>query len=384
MSQYNLKQKYYITHANGSLVTVDHKIKYIDLFNGHGAVWLGHNNSSINNKMIKQIRSFWVTNTFSSEVKRQIQESVEKYFPKGYEFVMQYSTGMEAVEFALRVAYACTKRKKIIGFNCSMHGKSLATSAIGWHNKYAFAINDFCRVSFPKTIKMEKIILTELEEKLKAKDIAAVFIEPILGSGGGYMASMNFYNQLNKICRKYGTLLIFYEILTGVFRTGKAFFFNWLDFIPDIILLGKALGNGFPVSGVVLRKGLRISDEMLPGSTYSFNPLAAVAISATMHEVNKIDIGRKVTEIAKIIQTNFNSLKEQGIELRGLGALWVLEIPKYINIKGIIYKIYKNRVMLNYTGRYIRILPSCNIEHDVLMKAGAIIRTSIEKQINEK
>ena len=236
--------------------------------------------------MRSQLDRVWITSTFRTPVYREAKDRVEALFPPGYRVACFYSTGMEAAEFAMRVARVATGRSGIIGFERAMHGKSLGTASLGWPNPLV-ALSDHHRLPYLAQLGEEEI-LAGVERLLATRRIAAVFNEPLAGSGGGYLATPAFARGLADLCQQYGTLLVIDEIFTGLYRTGDVFLHRSLGIEPDILLTGKTMGNGFPVSAVVVRESYPIEGAMLPNSTYSDNALAASAVVATLQEMSRL------------------------------------------------------------------------------------------------
>src|SRR5439155_1457275 len=134
----------------------------------------------------------------------------------------------------------------------------------------------------------------------EARSAVEEFLEPLLGSRGGYIPLRPFAEQVSSLCAERGSLLIVDEIFTGFFRTGSPFLHRELGLTPDIVLIGKAMGNGFPVSGVVVDRRHPIAGSMLPGSTFAGNPLAASAVLATLREMRAHDMPAKVHRIEEV------------------------------------------------------------------------------------
>ena len=283
---------------------------------------------------------------------------------------------MEAGEFAIRLARAITQRNGIVGFAGSMYGKSIATAYLGWDNQNPVSLTGWHRLPFVADCA-EDFILSRLQETLISKTIAAVFMEPIQGSNGGHCASRRFYQEVFHLCQEQGTLLVFDEILTGFYRTGSAFCFSEVGFVPDVVLIGKAIANGFPISGVVVNKNYPIEARMLPGSTFAGNPLAAAAVLATLKQIRVLQISDKVMKIAQVIKDYFKPLKNMEVILRGKGALWILELPENLAGQAIALRLAKRGVIVSYANHWLRILPAATIELDNLKNACDIIREEI-------
>ena len=361
-----------IASARNDILVDETGRRYIDLFSAHGTVWLGHAHPAIAARVAEQLRRVWVTGGLETAVFEEARAAVEAVLPASHGVAALYSTGMEAAEFAIRVARVVTGRPGVAGFERSMHGKSVATAYLGWYNRDGVALPSFHRLPFVPVVSEDEI-LDRLGAVLGPGTVGAVFVEPLQASGGGHMASPPFYGEVARLCRRHGAMLVFDEILTGFHRTGPPFFFSGLGLTPDIVLIGKAMGNGFPVSGVVLDRRHAIRSEMLPGSTYAGNALASAAVAATVAEMRALDLPAAVARIERTVADIFGPLRERGLVLRGRGALWVLELATAADAQTAVADIFGAGVAVGYTGRQLRILPAATIEPDNLARACAVI-----------
>jgi len=372
-----------IARAENDLIFDEHGRRYIDLFTAHGTAWLGHLNREVAAQVALQLEKVWITGGLETAVGDQARELVGSFFPPTHDLAILYSTGMEAAEFAIRVARAITGKNGVVGFEKGMHGKSLATAYLGWDNHDDLRLPGFFRLPFVPDCPEDEV-LVRLEDVLANQPVSAVFVEPLHGCGGGHRASDRFYRAIFEICAQKRTLLVFDEILTGFYRTGSAFFFSDLGFVPDIVLIGKSIGNGFPVSGVVVDKRYPIRKEMLPGSTYSGNPLAASAVAATVGQFRSLDLPGRVAGIENAIARGLGPLRELGISLRGKGALWILEMPPGWDVEGFVINLFRRGVAVGFAGKYIRILPAATIEPGRLSEACSIICEELARAYHER
>ena len=368
-----------ISRAQNDILIAEDGQRYIDLFSAHGTTWLGHGNREIAAYIAEQLERVWITGGLETAVSAEAKTLVEDFFPPTHGLAALYSTGMEAAEFAMRVARWVTGKSGVVGFENSMHGKSLATSYLGWDNQDGVHLPDFHRLPFVQLCPEEEI-LRRLEEVLRRHAVSAVFVEPVQGCGSGHMASKRFYGEVSRRCREGNVLLVVDEILTGFYRTGTPFCFSEFGCVPDIVLIGKAMGNGFPVSGVVVDRQWSIRKEMLPGSTYAGNPLAAAAVAATLRQMRGMDLPGKVARIETTVLGGLRCLQEIGVALRGKGALWIIEVPPGMNVERVVVSIYRAGVCVGYTGRQIRILPAATIEMNNLARACSIIATELFRE----
>ena len=361
-----------VARGDNDILILEDGSRYIDMFCGSGTVFLGHANPQIAAAIERQIRTVWITGALQTAVREQAAALVERMFPSNYRLAGFYSTGMEAAEFALRACRALTGRRGFIGFENGMHGKSLATAYLGWANEY-LTLPDVARLPYVPKWPQERI-LAEIEQRLADRSVAAVFIEPFQGSGGGHLASREFFHSLSALCAAHGTLLVVDEIFTGFHRTGTAFLHQHLGISPDIVLVGKAMGNGFPVSGVVLDRRHTITGRMLPGSTYAGNALASAAVAATLTQMNGFRIDDAVATIERSIAAGLEPLRDAGVAVRGKGALWVLELPPQLNTQEIAGRIIAGGVVVSIVGSYIRLLPPATVTAAHLQQACTIVR----------
>lgn len=342
--------------------------QYIDLTSGNGAVWLGHYNKNIIRAVQSQLDKVWLTGGLATPVHDELQKMILQFFPPSHSFAGLYSTGMEAAEFAIRIAKCVTKKTGLVGFAGSMHGKSMATAYLGWDNQDGIQLSNIRRLPFLPTIA-EKELLFKLEEHLARGLTSAVFVEPLQGSAGCYMPSRDFNRAVIEMCRRYKVVSIYDEILTGFYRTGNLFCFSDTGLAPDIILIGKAIGNGFPVSAVVVDGRFPLEDKMLPGSTYANNPLAAAAVAATLKEIASLELDKKVANIEETIRDSLGNLSHKKIVLRGKGALWMLELPEQTDAGMLQRNLLNKGVHVRCSGRYLRILPPVIISQENLSNA---------------
>lgn len=367
-----------LTRADNDLIWDDQDRPYIDLFSGHGATWIGHGHAAVREAVARQMERLWITGGLASGAYDAAEEAIQRWFPRTHAVAALYSTGMEAAEFALRLARVATGRARVLGFEHGMHGKSMATALLGWNNRDGIDAPFIVRLPFGPHCD-ERHSIDRLTAALAAGDVAAVFVEPLQASGGGYCASDRFCRAVHDASRAYRALLVFDEILTGFHRTGPPFYFSKLGFVPDVILIGKAMGNGFPVSGVVADRTLEVRAEMLPGSTYAGNPLAASAVAATLRAMSELDLPQRVSRIERAVREGLGTAAAAGISLRGRGALWVLELPPGCDAMPVAVRIFEAGVCVGCTGRQIRILPPATITIPHLRQACAIVAAQLRR-----
>lgn len=360
-----------VERAAGDRVFCASGVEYTDLFCGCGTVLLGHADPFVTDAVREQLGRVWNTGALRSAARERALDAIARHFPPEYQPVGVYSTGMEVAELALRVARVHSGRPGFIGFAGSMHGKSMATAHLGWHNA-GVELPAFHRLQYVPHAS-EPVALERVAALLDSGSIAAVFVEPFQASAGGHMASRDFFRALASLCRDAGTLLVVDEIFTGFYRTGAAFLHRELGFEPDVVLLGKALGNGFPVSALVTRRSIEITPAMLPSSTFAGNPLAAAAVEATLARMQSLDLSGMVRRIHAVVSRELRAAEEAGASVRGLGALWVIELPSSDEVDRVATILARERILVSTVGSCLRVLPPAIIDIERLRSACRVV-----------
>lgn len=337
--------------------------EYIDLCMGYGSVWLGHNHPAIAKALISQIEGYAAPGYLPTAVQDAARAAMAAFVPDTHFLGGFYSTGMEAVETALRAAWAHTGRRDIAGFSGSVHGRSFVTAAIG--GARAGPRPDFVHQLQPFTPEGLSALEADLTRLTERIDLAAIVVEPVQMTAGGYEIPAASCQTLFGIARNKGVAVIFDETLTGLHRCGPRFYADLAGEWPDIMVLGKGLANGFPCAAVVLRKGFAWDRERVrPGSTFWNHPLACAAASATLQALSLIGAARRVERIAAVITECLG-----GLELRGRGAMWCLGVPDRARLASFAQRLLDMGVVVSYYDRYIRLLPPVAVDPEVLSSA---------------
>jgi len=251
------------------------------------------------------------------------------------------TTGAEAVENAVKIARAATRRSAVITFTGGYHGRTLMTLAMtGKVDPFKLGFGPFpgevFHARFPNVLhgvsiddakaSLETIFMNDVEPSR----VAAIVIEPVQGEGGFYVAPFEFLRWLRGLCDKHGILLIDDEIQTGAGRTGKWFAIEHSGVVPDLITTAKSLAGGLPLSAVVGRA--EVMDAPLPGGlggTYAGSPLAcaaALAVIRTFEQENLLERGRVLGEHLMKRLHDLQQAVPAIAEVRGLGAMVAFEL----------------------------------------------------------
>ncbi|HST02680.1 MAG TPA: aminotransferase class III-fold pyridoxal phosphate-dependent enzyme [Usitatibacter sp.] len=356
-----------ITRASGCHAFDADGRRYLDLMNGFGAVFLGHGQPRVVEALREQVSSLWICGRLPTPAAAAAQERIREVLPAGMKFAGLCSTGMEAAEYAMRLAAVATGRREFAGFARGMHGKSGMTAAMCWNNA-PLAPDAVHRLAFVDEMPEERV-LANLEARLAPRRLAAVFVEPMQGSNALHEASAAFLPEVARLCRLHGTLLVADEILTGLYRAGTRFYCDGVGVVPDLMLFAKSMGNGFPVSSVAARQDLALDARSMPGSTFSGNPLASAAVAATLAVMGEMDLGANVAAIEQVVRGALGAIAPATAVLRGRGALWALEFADEAMCAKAAREAQRAGVLLSSYGRCIRLLPAATVDLAALRQA---------------
>ncbi|WP_170298991.1 aminotransferase class III-fold pyridoxal phosphate-dependent enzyme [Massilia eburnea] len=350
-----------IVDAQGDVLHTADGRTLIDLFTAHGTVWLGHRHPDVRDALQRQLDKVWITGGYATPMVQEMRAAMNGFLPEGYLLASLASTGMEANEQALRIARTLTARNGAVGFAGAMHGKSFFTAALGWDNGDGLAIPQVHRVPCGRGVD-EAQTLAEAGVRLRRGGIAAIFVEPVHATSFGWEGGPVFYQALSALAAQHGALLVYDEVLTGFHRTGPSFCFLQHGVRPDIIVFGKACGNGFPVAGVAVRDGIAIAPRMLLGSTFSNNALAAAAVKATLSCLRALEPEARVRAIESTVQQQLlPALAEGPIVLSGKGAMWILTFPTAEQAAACARAVLGAGVCIGFHNRQLRLLPPVTI-----------------------
>lgn len=349
-----------IVGARGPHLLDDEGREYIDLCAGYGSVWLGHGHPAVREALAKQLERYAAPGYLPEAALERARHAFVPFLPPGHFLGGLYSTGMEAIETALRAARAHTGRTDVAGFAGSEHGRSYLTAAIGgaYGAAHVHTLPGFDREGAQ--------LLDEWRALVRRVPLAAVLVEPIQMTGGGHVLPAALGRELLASARAAGVVVIFDETLTGLHRCGPRYFWQTLGEAPDILVLGKGVANGFPASALTLREGTAWDRERVrPGSTYRNHPLACVAVAATLETLAAMpEVDARVTAIGALVRERLGRF-----ELRGRGAMWCLGSPRADRQKALADALLAKGVVVSYYDRYLRLLPTLDIPLETLASA---------------
>jgi 4-aminobutyrate aminotransferase/(S)-3-amino-2-methylpropionate transaminase len=251
-----------------------------------------------------------------------------------------FNAGAEAVENAVKFARAATGRPALVCFEGAFHGRTLLTMTLTSRYKpYKSGFGPFApevyRMPYPYPYRSAhpedagRLALESIERAFATMvdpaSVAAAIVEPIQGEGGFVVPTPEFLRGLADLCRRHGILVIADEVQTGCGRTGTFLAGEHFDFHPDIVILAKALGSGYPLSAVVGRR--EVMDAPGPsaiGGTYVGNPVACAAANAVLEVIEEEGLMERAEQVGKTLRARWEEVAQevsQVGEVRGVGAM---------------------------------------------------------------
>ena len=280
---------FYIDRAEGCRLTdVDGNV-YTDYWTGHGALILGHSPKKVMDAVEEQIRK-GTHFGFSHELEVGLAERIVDMVP-GAEMVRYTNSGTEANMYSTRLARAHTGRMKVAKIEGGWHG---GYDALHLAVHAPFNVPESAGLD-PKAVEDTVVVpyndLEAARDALKGEDVASIVVEPLMGVGGFLKPEPGYLEGLREICDETGTLLVFDEVISG-FRLGPGGGQGYFGVTPDVTVIGKIMGGGFPIGAFCGRRDIferldhrrypAMQDRAFHGGTFTGNPVSMVAGIATL------------------------------------------------------------------------------------------------------
>lgn len=360
-----------IERARGVYVFDKEGQKYLDTFAGIGVMSLGHSDPGLLETLkAKMDRYMHVSNFFLDEDTLVVSQKLVNFTGKNGT-VYFTNSGTEATEAALKAVKkrATAKRTKIVYFENSFHGRTLGSLSInGFKN-----LREPFEPLIPNTVELKFNDLSELDNFFESfgEETLAVFVEPILGSGGVVPITPEFAKAIEKYKKQYNFILVCDEIQAGLGRTGKIFSYQHYGLSPDIITVAKSLGGGLPLGATIFLENISQAFEKGEhGSTFAPNPVALAGARYVLEKVPALveDVTKKGEYIIQSLSCkSLSKIKE----IRGKGLMIGIELKE--SEPHLISNALDIGLLLNIVkGKVVRLLPALNISY-----------TEIEEMINK-
>ncbi|MEZ3500429.1 4-aminobutyrate--2-oxoglutarate transaminase [Pantoea sp. KPR_PJ] len=337
---------WYVARAENATLWDSEGNSWIDFAGGIAVLNTGHRHPRIEQAVASQLTKFTHTafqvTPYESYV--SLAERINQRVPvAGPAKTAFFTTGAEAVENAVKIARAATRRHGVIAFGNAFHGRTLMTMAMT--GKVAPYKRDFgpmpasvFHARYPSTV--QGITIDAAFDSLEAiftqdiapQDVAAIVLEPVQGEGGFHQAPVEFMVRLRDLADRHGILLIADEVQSGFARTGKLFAMEHYPVKVDLITMAKSLAGGMPLSAVSGRAA--VMDAPGPGGlggTYAGNPLAIAAAHAVLDVIEEEELCARAVELGSKLEAFLQALRQQCsaiTDIRALGSMVAVEFSE--------------------------------------------------------
>jgi acetylornithine/succinyldiaminopimelate/putrescine aminotransferase len=274
--------------------------RVLDLYGGHAVAALGYGHAGWTRALSEQARSLnFQSNAVPLEVRLRAAARLIRFADLGFSSVFFVNSGAEAIENALKMAFAITGRSHIAAIEHSFHGRTAAAGAITWGARDKWY--GFPRTPFDVSYIARRDFQAIAAQVTRAS--AAVIVEPVQGVGGAYDLGAPFLQALRERCDAVGALLICDEVQCGMGRSGESFVSKRYGVQPDMLTSAKSLGNGFPCAALLMSPKVAAALKLdALGTTFGGGPMACAAIEAVIEAIESEHLLEHVREISSLLR----------------------------------------------------------------------------------
>jgi 4-aminobutyrate aminotransferase-like enzyme len=378
---------------------------FVDFSSGAVVANLGHAPSAVAQAVAEEAGRLMHYFDFATPARPAFFEALARTLPPQLQTFQMYSTGAEAVEAALRLAKSFTGNYEVISFHQAWHGRTLGAMSLmgGFPLKRGYgpfapgvlhAPNPNC-YRCPLGLSRDRCdaacasLVDRVYEQAGEQRLAAVIVEPVQGVGGVIAFPPEFLAHLRELCDRTGALLVFDEILTGVGRTGPMWAFETSGVVPDVLVAGKALGCGYPISLIASRREVLDAGPFgRPGAGASTFASGNMACAAGAAALGMLDDGAILANGRKVGASMLAALREVAGrhaivgDVRGVGMLLALELVSDRGTKTpvgpdiarrLVVALARRGVLVAAAGSVLRIAPPLVIPEDMALAGVALV-----------
>lgn len=341
----------HIADAEGCYFIDGNGKRYLDLSSQLMCLNLGHKNPAVIEAIAAQSRTLpYIAPSYATQARVELSRLLLEVLPKGLEKFFFTTSGTEANEAAFKIARMVTGKSKIISRYRSYHGSTMASiAATGDPRRWPAEPNAKGHgIIFAPEVNCYNCVLKHtypncglacadyIEHMIENEnDVAAVILEPVVGTNGVLVPPPEYLPRLREICDRRDVLLIADEVMTGWGRTGKWFALDHWDVRPDILVTAKGITSAYVPLGLCATTA-RIADYFedhlfAHGHTYEAHPLMLAAAVATIREMQRLQLIERSREMGCYLGEKLKALKEKHPsigDVRGLGLFWAVELVR--------------------------------------------------------
>lgn len=374
----------FVDHGEGCYLYDKNGRRYLDFTSGIAVTSTGHAHPKVVRAIQEQAAKLihGQANIVIHEPMLRLAEGLRSVVPAALDSFFFTNSGAEAIEGAVKLARAATKRPNVIVFQGSFHGRTNATMAMTtsktiYRAGFQPLVGGVFVAPFPYAYRYGwdeettlKFCLRELQLLLKSQtapeETAAMVIEPVLGEGGYVVPPAGFLPALREMCDHYGILLVADEVQTGFGRTGRWFAVEHTGVVPDILVMAKGIASGLPLAGLAARR--QLMERWTPGShggTFGGNVVCCAAAVATIQVLREERLIENAAAVGQVLIDGLRQIQSGHPEIgdiRGVGLMVASEFrdpsgePWTEKAKAIVRAAYDEGLMLLTCGSYDHVI----------------------------
>lgn len=383
------KNPFVVTKAFMQYVYDQNGTKHLDLLASNLTISVGHSHSRINERVKSQMDDMvHCSSMYYSQPVAELTEKLLDTFPKrsdGEKWQVQYAvTGTEAVEMAIQLARVASGNLDILSMQNSYHGSmgvAMGASGINQCKHSLPETQHFLHIPAPINENIDKIdeLIKSAENMIESSTsnkIAGFIFEQVQGYGGIHILPPEYVQKMAQLVKKYDSYIIADEVQSGLGRMGSHFWSYEMSGIePDIVVIGKGISNGFPISMVVAKESVfekYAQHNKFVFFTYGAQPLACVAASETLSIIKETNLQEHAKTLGEYLGSGLYNIKtkhpELNMKIRGQGLMWGIELEPSIAAR-IYEEMKENHILVGLGGskkNVLRIMPPmCLQKHDI-------------------
>jgi len=349
---------------------------------------LGHNNASLS-KRLSEITSGENPNLFcyhySSDLRKSTEKKVVEFCGESFENIYMCCTGSEATEAAIRVAHSlkkeCENPPYVIGFESNYHGRTLGSALSAnilgdkFYSQNIVALPPLNSFSNPQDLR------DRIEQEINENNgvFSGIIIEAFRG-WDSYFWNPKHIRELSNVCYKNKGLLIMDEMQSGFYRTGDKFAYEYYDITPDILCIGKALGNGVPVSAAVFSS--HIDKDTIRhnlSSTFQSHSLGCIASTFVVETMSKAHFKEQLKNNISVFNDFLEKIPNQNIQVNKKGLVASILFSKTNQAKNMAAKLLEEKVLVIDTGKNaLKLAPPLNSNTESLRRGMEVILKTLK------
>ena len=398
----------FVERAGGGVIVDVDGNSLIDLGSGIAVTTVGNAHPRVVERVQQQVADFthtcFMVTPYSGYV--EVCEALNRLTPGDHvKRSALFNSGAEAVENAVKIARAYTKRQAVVVFDHGYHGRTNLTMALTAKNMpYKQSFGPFAPevyrmpMSYPfrdgphTGAEVASWATSKMEKEIGGANIAAIVIEPIQGEGGFIVPAPGFLQELKAYAEQHGIVFVADEIQSGFCRTGQWFACEHEGVVPDLITTAKGIAGGLPLAGVTGRA--EIMDAVHVGGlggTYGGNPIACAAALGSIEAMEEEDLNSRALVVEAIMRERLETLQAAHPEvgdIRGRGAMIAIELVKPgtmdpdPELAGRVSKAAHTQGVVTLTcgtyGNVLRFLPPLSIPDDLLREGLDIVAAAFD------